>query len=277
METSVRGTFHFHSVYSHDGKSTLPQIVARLQAQGFAFCIMTEHFEDFDEAKFNRYVQEIDTLNREGRFVLISGVEINLSGVDTIVFPARDYRECRQFAEKGCETGLRMFKVVAHPTKYPFETVARHLHTYQIDGIELWNQQADSSYMPPLSFLSALQCQPYCNDYRYLFGCDLHDVNLTVSNVISLASGERLDADAIVNRIREGGFDTSNLRTGVNYCNGPDRPDFQDWVRETSSRSYSNGKRLRMVRRMLRACYRILPCRAQHALNDIKNYVRNKV
>ena len=86
MSNTIEGTFHFHSTYSHDGRSTLDEIVWTLRSRGLSFCVMTEHFEDFDGTTFERYVQDIDRLNRRGDFVLVPGVEIHLYGIDTIVW-----------------------------------------------------------------------------------------------------------------------------------------------------------------------------------------------
>src|SRR2546426_12439142 len=135
MQELIQGTFHFHSTYSHDGRSTLCDIVSTLRGRGFSFCIMTEHFEDFDALKFNRYLQEVNVLNQTGGFVLIPGVEVSLSGIHTIIFPALEYAEIARLASEKKEGQHRMFKVVAHPSNYSFQKVARHLETYQINWI----------------------------------------------------------------------------------------------------------------------------------------------
>src|SRR5690349_10033752 len=85
--SKIRGTFHFHSTYSHDGRTTLQETAESLHKQGFSFVIMTEHFEDFDRPKFDAYLSEIGSLNTEGRVILIPGMEINLEGIDTIKYP----------------------------------------------------------------------------------------------------------------------------------------------------------------------------------------------
>jgi hypothetical protein len=278
MQASVHGTFHFHSTYSHDGRSTLEEVVAGLSARGVSFCIMTEHFEDFDVPKFDRYIQEVQRLNREGTFVLVPGVEVNLAGIDTIVFPVRDYQSIAEWAVDGHDPDQRLFKVLAHPSKYPLGALARHLDTYQVDAIELWNQQADSHYLPPLSLLKWLRDQSWRARYHYFFGCDLHDVTLGVANVIELRpQGEALSCDLIVKKLRTGKFVSRNLTTGIQYGDWDQRSEFGQWADAVLAKPNYRGTLLRGVRTCLKRTYRLLPREAQHSLNDFKNFVRNKI
>ena len=62
---------------------------------------MTEHFEDFDAATLDRYLRSAgdDTTG----FVVIPGIEVHLSGLDTIVFPVRTSNS-QEWAE-GAPTG----------------------------------------------------------------------------------------------------------------------------------------------------------------------------
>ena len=154
-DSVIQGTFHFHSTYSHDGKNTLSETVSSLNALGFSFCVMTEHFEDFDAPKLERYVREAHELTDRTGFLVIPGVEVDLSGLHTIVFPVTEYAEIARFAQ-GQDTDFPLFKILAHPSKYSFEKVARHVEKYHINGVELWNQQADGRYTPPLAFLALL-------------------------------------------------------------------------------------------------------------------------
>jgi hypothetical protein len=277
MQELIQGTFHFHSTYSHDGRSTLYEIASILRRRGFSFCIMTEHFEDFDALKFNRYIGEVNALNQSGGFVLIPGVEVNLSGVDTIIFPVLEYADIARLASEGKDGQRRMFKVVAHPSKYQFRKLARHLETYDINGIELWNQQTDGRHLPPIRFLESLKTQAWRNHYRYFFGCDLHDVKLTVTNVISLPKPAHLTSEAIVSEVTEGDFRASSLTTGIEYRNGPERADFDTWLETLLKESYYRGKVLYGLRGCLKGLYRMLPQHVQRSLNDFKNFVRNKV
>ena len=277
MRNSIQGTFHFHSTYSHDGRSTLQEVASTLRDRGFSFCVMTDHFEDFDAPKFERYVQEAKAVSRSSGFLLIPGVEVDLSGLHTIVFPVQEYAEIMRFASGQGDDEPYMFKVLAHPSKYPIDMVTRHLGKYAIDGVELWNQQADGSHLPPTGFLKSLQNQPGRHQYRYFFGCDLHKVNLTVANIISLSTPRELSVEAVTSALIDGDFVTRNLPTGIAYRNGAERTEFDTWLQTLLRGSYYQGKLLRSVRNGLKSLYRILPRDVQHSLNDVKNFVRNKV
>jgi hypothetical protein len=272
-----KGTFHFHSTHSHDGRSSLPEIARTLKGRGFKFCIMTEHFEDFDALKLDRYIRETKTISESYGFLLLPGVEVNLSGLDTIVFPVREYEEIAQLASQGKDSQRPMFKVLAHASKYPFDAIGRHLKTYKIDGVEIWNQQVDGSHIPPFRLLEFLKSQPWRGDYRYFFGCDLHDVKLTVANVLSVSAKDGQTSDAIVRALISGDFVSESLPTGIEYRNGSETTDFDSWLAAVEQRSYHRGELLQGVRRCLKSVYKILPRGTQHSLNDIKNFVRNKV
>src|SRR5258705_8671925 len=117
MQNLIQGTFHFHSTYSHDGRNTLREIASSLREKGFSFCLMTEHFEDFDAPKFNRYVAEANEVTKSTGFIFIPGVEVDISGLHTIVFPVHDYDEISKMEWAEVETNRRVCKVLAHPSK----------------------------------------------------------------------------------------------------------------------------------------------------------------
>jgi hypothetical protein len=277
MQESIQGTFHFHSTYSHDGRSTLPEIASSLRAQGFSFCIMTDHFEDFDASKLERYIQETSEVSQNTGFLLIPGIEIHLFGLDTILFPVREFGELERLALKGKEPASRLFKVLAHPSKYPWDRVVNHLERFDINGFELWNQQVDGAHLPPFRLLQMVRTLSRRNQYRYLFGCDIHNVKLTVANVISVRRPIKPGAESIINELIEGNFECRNWPTSIEYRNGSDRTSFDTWLDALSRRSYRRGKFLRSVRVSLRSCYKILPRDMRRLLIDVKNHVRNKV
>lgn len=277
MPEMIQGAFHFHSTYSHDGRSTLFEIASALRSRGFSFCIQTEHFEDFDASKFDNYLREARETSSKTGICLIPGVEINLSGLDTILFPVADYSEVARFARNEKNSACSSCKVLAHPSKYPFQAVVKHLENYELQGVELWNQQADGSHLPPFEFLCMWQSYSRRNQYRYFFGCDLHNVNLTVANMISLCAPTQPGVETIVQKLTAGKFISRNLPTGVEYRNGLQSDEFDPWLRNLQTKSYYRGRLLRGVRSGLKSAYRVLPRDMQKSLNDVKNFVRNKV
>jgi hypothetical protein len=275
MSPVIKGTFHFHSTYSHDGRHPLKEVASTLQGNGFAFALMTEHFEDFDAATLDRYLAEAREITDTTGFVLIPGIEVHLSGLDTIVFPVRSFEQIQDLSRKASDQTL--FKVLAHPARYRFEDVERHIQKFHIDGVELWNQQADGSQIPPLEFLRSMRTLGARDRLRYFFGCDLHSAHLRAVNVLCLPDSTPRTADAIVNELTSGQFVARNLLTGIEYRNGAGRIDFNRWSQLLEERSYVRGRILKTIRRGLRSVYKALPRSAQHSLNDFKNTVRNRV
>lgn len=279
MQRTIQGTFHFHSTYSHDGRSTLSEIAAALGRRGLSFCVVTDHFEDFDAPKFDNYLLETREVTEKTGFLLIPGTEVNLAGLDTILFPASSYAEIVNFTTQGqrLKSEPRLYKVLAHASKYPFDRVVKHLEKYEIEGVELWNQQTDSSFIPPFKLLEMLEHYWRRKQYRYFFGCDLHNANLTVSNILSLSLPSPVLAEAIVHDLTEGNFTSRNLPTRIEYGNGSEATDFDDWLPMLYKNSYCRGRLLGAIRSGLKSVYRMLPRDAQRSLNDVKNLVRNKV
>jgi hypothetical protein len=276
MAKFIQGTFHFHSTYSHDGREPLKQVASTLQENGFAFAVMTEHFEDFDSVTMDRYLAEAHEITQTTGFVLIPAIEVHLSGLDTIVLPVQSFEQIQDLL-KGQGSQQSLFKVLAHPARYRFEDVEKHIQKYQIDAVELWNQQADGSHIPPLEFLRSMRTHERRNRLRYFFGCDLHSVRLRAVNVLLLPGSTPKTADAIVQGLISGQVVARNLLTGVEFRNGSEPIDFDRWLVQLQQRSYIRGRILKTIRRGLRTLYKALPRNAQHSLNDFKNTVRNRV
>jgi hypothetical protein len=254
----------------------LLEIASALSGRGYSFCVMTEHFEDLDATTFEAYVREANAVTESTGFILIPGVEVEVSGVHTIVFPVCSYAEVREMRWAEEDLGHPVLKVLAHPSKYPYNLIQTHLERYKIHGLELWNQQADSSYIPPLEFLEMLKTLAPGRSLRCFFGCDLHKANLTVANVISVPTPPQVTRDAIVEALIKGEWASINLPTGIEYQNGIET-DLKQWLQNVLGRSYLCPKLRQSARRCLRLFYRMLPRNAQHSLNGVKNFVRNKV
>jgi hypothetical protein len=276
MSPFIQGTFHFHSTYSHDGKHPLKEVASTLQASGFAFGVMTEHFEDFDAATVDRYIAEAKEITETTGFVLVPGIEVHLRGLDTIVFPVRRFEQIQALL-KGEDSDPKFFKVLAHPARYRFEDVERHIQNFRIDAVELWNQQADGAHIPPMEFLRSMRTLGGRNRLRYFFGCDNHSAHLRAVNVLCLPESTPRTADAIANALASGQVVARNLFTGIEYRNGAGQGDFDRWFELLQKRSYVRGRILKTLRRVLRTLYKALPRNAQHSLNDFKNAVRNRV
>lgn len=275
MSRKIQGAFHFHSTYSHDGRSSLGEVAAALKAQGLTFCVMTDHFEDFDAAKFSQYLKEMQELTQSSGVTFIPGAEVHLSGVDTLVFPVRSYEQV--VALESGEAQDSLFKVVAHPSRYGREQVLNHLSRYRIDGIELWNQQADGCFLPPLELFAFIASSAAAQSSRYFFGCDIHDAKLAVANLLEIEDVAERTPDAIASALMSGSFVARNRNTAVELRNGERATELVPWLEALRKRSFRRGQLLRGIRRCLRRAYKSLPRQTQRSLNDVKNAVRNRI
>ena len=86
----IEGVFHVHSSFSHDGKESLYELSSHFKTKGIDFCIITDHFEDFDEKSFYSYLAQIRDINSSGKFLFIPGVEIVVGAAHIIVFPLEE-------------------------------------------------------------------------------------------------------------------------------------------------------------------------------------------
>lgn len=238
---------------------------------------MTEHFEDFDPQKLESYLQEAQMVSGEVGFVLIPALEVHLAGIDTLVFPGRDYQQIAELASGDFRKGEGLLKLLVHPTKYPLQRVFAHLDRFNIQGIELWNQEVDGHSLPPFRFLKSFLVHPRCDQYLYFFGCDLHNVRGRISNILILSQPCEKSPEAIMNCLRRGYFSTRNLRTGIEFRNGNPRMDLASWLTVQQQKTYYRGRLVGWVRNSLRSAYKQLPRSSQRSLNDVKNYVRNRL
>ena len=67
----AEGVFHVHSSFSHDGKKSLRELSCYLKERGIHFCILADHFEDFNEKTFNDYLVQIREITSTGKFLFI--------------------------------------------------------------------------------------------------------------------------------------------------------------------------------------------------------------
>ena len=83
------GVIHVHSRYSHDGRESVADIADGLRDRSIDFCVLTDHFEDFDPEAFRNYLREIETVNDGHSTLIVPAVEVNVDGFDLLVFPAK--------------------------------------------------------------------------------------------------------------------------------------------------------------------------------------------
>jgi len=147
-----------HSVYSHDGKDSLETMRDDCIERGIQFVGMTDHAEDFTEDVFEEYVRHCDAVSDpqvtfipglEFRFPGLKGMHLLALGLRTWITP----RSPEQFIDM--TRGTARLTVLAHPilARYQIPQVVLD----QIDGIEVWNANYNTRYLPDPQSITIVQ------------------------------------------------------------------------------------------------------------------------
>ena len=68
-----KGLLHFHSNFSYDGHNSIQEIAKWRKTEKIDFIILTEHDNDFDNQKFENYVNECEKHSKN--IILVPGIE----------------------------------------------------------------------------------------------------------------------------------------------------------------------------------------------------------
>ncbi len=152
------GIVHVHSDYSHDGRDSLEVLQVFAAERGIAFVGLTEHAEDFDAARFDRYREHCRRAS-VGGVRLIPGLEFRfegLPGLHVLALGLEAWIEPHTPEEfVAIVPRVSGFSIVAHPrlARYSVpDAVAA-----AIDGIEVWNAAYDTRYLPDPQAIRLLQ------------------------------------------------------------------------------------------------------------------------
>ena len=212
-DTCCKGIIHVHSRYSHDGHDSVQEISSRLKEKGVDFCVITDHFEDFDEEKFGQYIADIEATNALRQTILVPAMEAEFCGFHVIFMPVPGYRELRGVIDAGTLSGTEVFKILAHPTKHAVSDAALFLGRHHVDGMEVWNQQADGNYLPPVQFLRRLLKAMPAAMPSVFFGTDIHNLMHRVNNLLLIPRDGELSPQLVMERLRQGDFICWNQNT----------------------------------------------------------------
>lgn len=183
-EGKVRGIIHFHSDFSYDGYNSIPGIVDFFKTNGYSFVCLTEHDDDFDNEKMDRYINVCRDAS-DSSFYVVPGLEfrcenrVHILGIDIKKYFKTDdpVDAAKKIREQG---GIA---IIAHPLKYLNNITDELLSA--IDGIEIWNGQKDSKYMPHYKLLAYYRklkskyphikafCGPDTHSLNYYFRMDM--------------------------------------------------------------------------------------------------------
>jgi hypothetical protein len=143
------GVLHVHSDYSHDGRDSLESVREFALERGISFVGMTDHAEDLDRARFQRYVEHCGALS-DDRVVLIPGLEFRFAGFPGLHLLALGLRQwiAPPRPEVLIETArmVAALTVLAHPVLTEYRVPESVLDG--INAIEVWNANYNTRYLP---------------------------------------------------------------------------------------------------------------------------------
>lgn len=143
------GIVHVHSDYSHDGRDSLADLRRFAQAHGLGFVALTDHAEDLDRERFERFVAECDATSGDG-VTLIPGLEFRfagLKGLHLLALGLTTWIEPVSPDEFIAMThGVAGLTVAAHPVLPRYTYPASVLDG--IDAIEVWNPAYNTRFLP---------------------------------------------------------------------------------------------------------------------------------
>lgn len=210
----MKGVFHVHSTFSHDGKCSLPQIAGLCREKRFRFAMITEHAEDFEgQSKMQSFIEECRAVSTREQVLLVPGLEFGFKeypklhllgiGLSKLIFPADIERTIDEIHQQG---GLA---VIAHPTRNR-HFIPEHIMG-QLDGIEVWNAAYDSRYMPHYKsmklFTSVKRFNP---DLKSYCGLDFHRAQ-DLKGISITVTGDFSCWEDLIGLFKKGSFSNSGF------------------------------------------------------------------
>jgi len=247
----MKALLHVHSDYSYDGEPSLETLAAWGASRGLDAILLSEHTNDFDREKMNRFVAHCDALAAE-RCRLVPGLE----------FPVRGGFHLLGFSIRAFEpivdpvTAVRFIHdqgglaVLAHPARYKGVWPDAAMLAV-LDGIEVWNARYDGRFVASERVLAASEAviKRHPHLARYC-GQDLH---VPQPHQLLAVEARAADADEFVGKLRIGeatlGAATSRfamrgpLSVAARLVSGVGHPLYRAAVALRSSVRGANGAR----------------------------------
>lgn len=203
------GVVHLHSAYSHDGKDALPRLRAWALSRGLRFVGLTDHAEDFDEARFAAFRRECASLSDqdvslipglEYRFAGYTGLHLLALGLTRWIAPATPE------AFIADTKGATRLTIAAHPVLFKYQAPPEVLAG--IDAIEVWNANYNTRYLPdPRAIRLLHEVRRTRPDVVGIAGLDQHDAaNDRGTRVIVDAAAKDPLAEIRAGRFENQGF-----------------------------------------------------------------------
>lgn len=204
----VRGLFHIHTTYSHDGHLEPAVIRERTLGFGCAFAVVCDHAEDLGPALYRRLV-EACARTSDGAFLLVPGLEYAFGTVHLLGIGAD--RQVGAENPAACLEAVREaggMTVWAHPR---LSDLRRHERWDLLDGIEVWSARYGTKYAPSARLCRAVRTLRERGASLSAYpGLDAHRED-QLKPLFLEAEAERLDQEGLFRGLRSGSF---SLRFG---------------------------------------------------------------
>ncbi len=209
----MKALLHAHSRFSYDGVRSVEELAAWGEGRGLDFLFLTEHTNDFDEAKMNRLVRECDALG-DRKCRVIPGLEFSVQGGFHVLGlnlrrfePLIDLTAAARFIR--AQGGIA---VLAHPARYAGRW-PQAAAIAQLDGIEVWNARYDGRFIPPGHLVDKALRHECVSGRGLLFGGqDLHDTTEHRVVTTSVSGNEGLEAFLLALRSGAASFGAAPFR-----------------------------------------------------------------
>lgn len=147
-----KGLLHFHSDFSYDGHNSIHEIADWAKLEGIDFIILTEHDNDYDTEKFDRYVKECHKNSND--IIIVPGIEysfglkrhihFNVFGVNEFIETNNAIDDIPRFLKYVADKGG--LSILNHPKSITKEI--ENVDFSALFGVELWNTKSDFLYSP---------------------------------------------------------------------------------------------------------------------------------
>lgn len=147
-----KGVLHFHSDFSYDGHNSIEEIANWAKSEAIDFIILTEHDNDYDAEKFDRYVKECRRNSKD--IIVVPGIEysfglkrhihFNVFGVNEFIKTDNTIEDLPRFLKYVQDQGG--LSILNHP-----KSITREIESVDFSalfGVELWNTKSDFLYSP---------------------------------------------------------------------------------------------------------------------------------
>ncbi|MEM5847361.1 MAG: polysaccharide deacetylase family protein [Candidatus Aenigmatarchaeota archaeon] len=183
LKPSIKGIFHIHSDYSHDGKLSLENLKNFCLKNDIKFVFLTEHAEDMNKRSWEEYKKECEKFSSRN-LVLIPGLEISCKESHILLIDPKKYYFSRSVKKviSYCKRNKILF-VFAHVSPEFYEPPSLSI-------VEVWNKKYHGT-VPPVNNLIWLKKMIRKNKFFYsLGGNDAHKIkDLKSAIFLGLESG----------------------------------------------------------------------------------------